>query len=231
VIAFVKLGCAPYAVDQWALGERYWACDEFREWARARIRELKPDVLVLGARGMWAIETNDGIPDQGSWSTGVRTTLRDLTARAGRIVVVAGLGALAVSPAACLSDAQADLATCTTLEEKLILVANDLTRAAALRAGATYADLTTLACLRHRCPLVAERIVRLADSSDRRNGEPSPQVGEGNLPFRRDPIDDHDERTPAFLRRVPGVEQLLFIGPVGLVDDSPAHPFDEIARE
>jgi len=163
VIAFVKLGCAPYAVDQWALGERYWACDEFREWARARIRELKPDVLVLGARGMWAIETNDGIPDQGSWSTGVRTTLRDLTARAGRIVVVAGLGALAVSPAACLSDAQADLATCTTLEEKLILVANDLTRAAALRAGATYADLTTLACLRHRCPLVAERIVLYRD--------------------------------------------------------------------
>jgi len=163
VIALVKLGCAPYAVDQWAFGERYLACDSFREWARARIRELKPDVLVLGARGMWAIDTTDGTPDQASWSTGVQTTLRELTARAHHVVVVAGLGALAVSPRACLTDAQADLATCTTPEDGRILVANDLTRAEAARAGATYADLTTLACLRHRCPLVAERTVLYRD--------------------------------------------------------------------
>jgi peptidoglycan/LPS O-acetylase OafA/YrhL len=165
VIALVKLGCAPYAVDQLhvAVGERYLACDHFREWAQARIRELKPDVLVLGARGMWAVDTTDGTPAQESWSTGVQTTLRELTARTDHVVVMAGLGALAVSPRDCLTDAQAVLATCTTPEDERILMANDLTRAAAARAGATYADLTTLACLRHRCPLVAERIVLYRD--------------------------------------------------------------------
>ena len=163
VIGLVKLGCAPYAVDQWEHGQRYVACDEFRDWARAQIRELKPDVLVLGARGMWAIETNDGVPDQHAWSSGVDATLDEVVTEAGTVVVVSGIGAFTERPSSCLSDPRADLASCTSPEDERILIANDLTRTAAADHDLTYADLTSLACLRHTCPLVAERTVLYRD--------------------------------------------------------------------
>lgn len=163
VIGLVKLGCAPYAVDQWAFGERYVACDEFRDWARDRIREIAPDVLVLGARGMWAIHTVDGEPDQQAWSRGVETTLDQVVAEAGKVVVVSGVGALPIRPPTCLSDPSSDLASCTSPEDERILVANELTRAAVTDHGLTYADLTSLACRQHRCPLVAEQTVLYRD--------------------------------------------------------------------
>ena len=163
VIGLVKLGCAPYAVDQWAFGERYVACDEFRDWARKRIREIAPDTLVLGARGMLAIDTVDGKPDERAWSTGVETTLDQVVAEAGNVVVVSGVGAIAVRPATCLSDPSSNLRSCSSPEDELSLVANGLTRAAATDHGLTYADLTSLACQRHRCPLVAERTVLYHD--------------------------------------------------------------------
>ena len=165
VIGLVKLGCAPYAVDQWAFGERYVACDEFRDWARDRIRKIAPDVLVLGARGMLAINTVDGEPDEQAWSAGVETTLDQVVAEAGKVVVVSGVGAIAVSPTTCLSDPSSDLTSCSSPEDERSLVANELTRAAATDRGLTYVDLTSLACQRHRCPLVAERTVLYRDAS------------------------------------------------------------------
>jgi hypothetical protein len=163
VIGLVKLGCAPYAVDQWALGERYEACDEFRDWARDRIRDLEPDVLVLGARGMWAIRNVDGEPDRQAWSDGVGATLDEVRGEADQVVVVSGMGAIGVRPSTCLSDPASDLAACTSAEDERILVANELTRAQAEAHGFAYADVTSLACLRHVCPLVAERTVLYRD--------------------------------------------------------------------
>ena len=163
VLGLIKLGCAPYAVDQWEHGQRYVACDEFRDWARAQIRELEPDVLVLGARGMWAIETNDGVPDQRAWSSGVDATLDEVVTEAGTVVVVSGIGAFTERPSSCLSDPRSDLASCTSPEDERILIANELTRTAAADHDLTYADLTSLACLRNTCPLVAERTVLYRD--------------------------------------------------------------------
>ena len=163
VVGLVKLGCAPYAVDQWNSGQPYEACAEFRDWARAQIRELEPDVLVLAARGMWAVRDQDGVPATQVWSAGVDTTLGQVVAEVGEVVVVSGLGALEFRPPDCLSDPESDLATCTSPEDVRILEANQLTRAAAADHGLTYADLTSLACLRHRCPLVAERTVLYRD--------------------------------------------------------------------
>jgi peptidoglycan/LPS O-acetylase OafA/YrhL len=166
VLGLVKFGCGPYEVSQSAFGERFVACDEFRHWARARIRELEPDVLVLGARGMLALDPHDGLSDRDAWSRGVRATLDEVVAEAGEVgevVVVGGVGALGVRPPSCLSDRGSDLAACTTPEDERSLVANELTRAAAVRQGLTYVDLAGLACVRHRCPLVAERTVLYRD--------------------------------------------------------------------
>ncbi len=163
ILGLVKLGCAPYAVDQWNSGQPYEACDEFRDWARDRIRELDPDVLVLAARGMWAVRDQDGVPAGQVWSAGVDATLDQVVAEAGKVVVVSGLGALEFRPPDCLSDPESDLASCTSPEDVRILEANELTRAAATHHDLTYVDLTSLACLRHRCPLVAERTVLYRD--------------------------------------------------------------------
>ena len=44
-------------------------------------------------------------------------------------------------------------------------------------------------------------------------------------------VGDHDQRPAAVLRLVPGVEQLLLVAPLGIVEQAPADPLDEAARE
>ena len=55
--------------------------------------------------------------------------------------------------------------------------------------------------------------------------------GSARRPGRRSLIGNHHQRPPAVLRLVPGVEQLLLVALLGLVEQPPADPLDEAARE
>ena len=66
---------------------------------------------------------------------------------------------------------------------------------------------------------------------DRRDREPGLEVGQLRRPGRRHLVRDHDQRPAAVLRLVPGVEQLLLVALLGLVEQPPADALDEAARK
>ncbi len=155
VLPLIKYGCTPYDVDLQTGGRAYTECSDFRAWALQRIRELKPDVVVVGGRGL---QGNMAAPtDQraDTWSAGTARTLRTLAPLTDRLVVVGDVPALGVDPIGCLTDAHATMATCTTRADRRTVEANALTSAAARAQRVAYVDLSDLACLHGRCPAVA----------------------------------------------------------------------------
>ena len=60
VIPLVKVGCAPFDVEQTNQGAAYPECPAFRRWALRRITELRPDVVVLAYGGHFAIQPPPG---------------------------------------------------------------------------------------------------------------------------------------------------------------------------
>ena len=54
VIPLVKVGCAPFDVEQTRGGGPYPECPAFRRWALRQIAELRPDVVVLAYGGLFA---------------------------------------------------------------------------------------------------------------------------------------------------------------------------------
>ena len=72
--------------------------------------------------------------------------------------------ALDADPIGCLTDTRATMATCTTRADPRTSEANRLTSAAAAGAGARFLDLSDLACLRGRCPVVAGGLMVYANA-------------------------------------------------------------------
>jgi hypothetical protein len=155
VLPLVKFGCAPYDVDLLYDGRPWTECQEFRDWAVRQVAALHPDVVVVGGRGLQLGMTAPADQRAGVWSAGVDTMLRALAPLTRRLVVFGDVPALAVDPMACLTSTHATMATCTTRVDPRTTEANTLTSAAAKREGAQYVDLSDLACLRGRCPVVA----------------------------------------------------------------------------
>ena len=164
VVPLVKYGCTPYDVDLLTGGRPYTECQEFRDWALAQVAALKPDVVVVGGRGL---QGNMAAPVEeraGVWTAGVSMTLDALAPLTDRLVVVGDTPALDVDPIGCLTDTHATMATCTTPVDPRTTQANGLTSAVARQHGVDFLDLSDLACLRGRCPAVAGGLMVYANT-------------------------------------------------------------------
>jgi len=165
VVPLLKIGCGPFEVDQWHGGAPAPSCQAFRAWALAQIRQLHPEVVLLGYRGMWAVHADPGETESVLWGQGAVDTLTRLAELTPRRIVVGDISSTGLAPADCLTAPDASLDSCTVGEEQVVLDANRLAADAARRTGAEYVDLTDLVCARHRCPLVAADIVIYHDPS------------------------------------------------------------------
>ncbi len=133
--------------------ERFTACDEHKDWAFARVRELRPD-LVLASNSTTMLDHQQGEPSGAarfpSWRTGLTRTLEQLVPYAGRVVVLsppprAGNLQACVTrvsrPVDCTTDMSADWLDLRSAE-----------RAAAAAADAEHVDVEELFCAARRCP-------------------------------------------------------------------------------
>jgi peptidoglycan/LPS O-acetylase OafA/YrhL len=164
VLPLVKYGCAPYDVPLRTGGRSYTECQDFRDWALQQVTQLKPDVVVIGGRGL---QGNMAVPvgeRPDVWTAGVAATIQTLAPLTSRLIVVGDVPALDVDPIGCLTDARATMATCTTPVDPRTPEANRLTSAAARGAGVPFLDLSDLACLRGRCPAVAGGLMVYANA-------------------------------------------------------------------
>lgn len=167
VVPLVKLGCTPFDVDL-EVDEgtgAYTQCADFREWATGEIERLRPEVVVVGGRAMQGSMTGRRVDRAAAWTEGVRTTLARLTPLTPDLRVLSDVSGIEVEPLDCLTDPGATMATCTSDERAEVREGNAITAELTAEAGATYVDVTPLACRSGRCPAVAGGLMVYGDGS------------------------------------------------------------------
>jgi hypothetical protein len=168
VVPYIKPACPPYPlrVVVWG-GADFDNCHAWRGWAVERIRELDPDVVVIGSDVVttWRVRPDPGLSLLQTWSRAVGD-LVDTLRRRGAIVVVLGDIPLHVTdPEACLTTPGAVMGQCDVTSTGWTAEANAVVAAAARAHGAAYVDVTRLMCLDGRCPLVVSGTVTYADAT------------------------------------------------------------------
>lgn len=165
VMALIKVGCAPYDVVQSNKGESMPTCPEFRDWARAQIQEIRPDAIVMAARGMWSLDVGEDESREEAWSEGVAATVQDLSTLSLQVTVLGDIPTLPWDPLDCATEVDASMESCTSRAAGTEIRSNKLTRDALQGTGASYVPTTDLVCVDDRCPLVAGQLVTYRDSS------------------------------------------------------------------
>jgi peptidoglycan/LPS O-acetylase OafA/YrhL len=159
VVVLVKFGCPLYDVPILLRGDPYPSCRKFRDWARAELTRLDPDVVVMAAFGL-----RNGSTDPQVWAAAVRGEVDRVQEPGAEVIVLSDVTELGQDPGDCLSDTGSDMASCVFDETERSMSANAMFERAARAAGARYADLTRLVCRHGRCPMVVDRTVTYRDN-------------------------------------------------------------------
>lgn len=161
----MKVGCAIYDVPQRNRGTAYPECPEFREWALAQVAESQPDAVVLGNRGLLAVEGDDDSEREQRWREGVEQTVAELLQITPTVKVLADIPVAPEDPRECLGASDAVLGDCVVAEEGAEIRSNPITQEAAEAAGADYVDIVGLLCHDGRCPMVVGDTVTYRDKA------------------------------------------------------------------
>jgi peptidoglycan/LPS O-acetylase OafA/YrhL len=165
LVPFVKVGCAPFDVEQTHRGAAYPECPAFRRWAMRRIAALHPDVVLLAYRGLFAVQPASGQSVETAWTNGVSSVVRRLLRVTPEVKVISDITSLQFSPADCITEPDSTMSSCLTREAEVTRRGNTLTRRTVEPLGARFVDVTDLVCLRRRCPLVVDQVVTYRDDS------------------------------------------------------------------
>ena len=168
VVPYIKPACPPYPlrVVVWG-GADFDNCHAWRDWAGERIRELDPDVVIIGSDVVttWRVRSDPGLSLTQTWARAVGD-LVDTMRRQGALVVVLGdIPLHATDPEACLTAPGAVMGRCDVSSTGWTAEANGVVAAAARTHGAAYVDVNRLMCLDGRCPLVVSGTVTYADAT------------------------------------------------------------------
>jgi hypothetical protein len=135
--------------------QRFTACDEHKDWAFGRVRDLRPD-LVLASNSTTMLDHQQGEPSGAarfpSWRTGMTRTLEELVPYAGRLVVLTP-PPRAGNLQSCVTRSSRPV-DCTTQVPADWLDLRSAELAAAAAAGAEHVDVEELFCAAGRCPAV-----------------------------------------------------------------------------
>jgi hypothetical protein len=141
-------------------GSSYPECDEFREAAFVRIRELEPAVVVLSSSFAYSVAPS-------RWQAGYERTVRALDDAVGRVIVLGDTpypGPADVPT--CISENLTDARVCTKARDDAV---NDGTataeRRAARRTGAQFVDPSEWICTPRRCPVIVGRTLLWRDNN------------------------------------------------------------------
>ena len=163
LLVYVKYGCSPYTFTM-RRGLAPWAaCEKWRDWAVEDIVEESPQLVLAGSHAWVDIASPSGsglaLPQfDDAWSGGVSglvEALSPVVAAGGRVTVLGDTTRRSKDPGGCTSRPRARYDRCEQRITADTVRLNDLTRAAAEGAGASYYDPGELVCLDARCPVLA----------------------------------------------------------------------------
>lgn len=172
LVVFTKAACGPYAgIPLWDTirNQPFRECDAFIDAALARIRQLKPQVVVISGLPKAVARVGPGgkpayfpAPNlEADWSAGEARTIAAAKAGGARVVVIGDIAEAPSDPATCLRAHLSEPQTCAGSESQLVYPGhNAAEKATAERTGATYVSMVDLMCSNGVCPVViAGRVV------------------------------------------------------------------------
>lgn len=154
LISLIKPACDPYDVVQRTSLMPAEACTSFKAWSRKTIARLHPDALILGARGYNVVQVAPGSTLEATWSQGVASAVRTLSALAPQVAVLGDIPSHPDGFLDCLSNPGATALDCVSDDDSAETRSNPITRAAITGSKAKWVDMTPLVCSDGECPLV-----------------------------------------------------------------------------
>jgi peptidoglycan/LPS O-acetylase OafA/YrhL len=158
----IREGCPSSDVTPWLVnGGPSTDCEEFQDWAREQVEELRPDVVLMGSeanrRGFADDDGNlvDDVPTMAQmYREGMQKQIDELAPYTARTIVIGDPPAVVIHPGRCLSERDATLKSCLSGEEQASLTFIDALRQAAASRGVQFVETGSWFCADGLCPAV-----------------------------------------------------------------------------
>ncbi|WP_156759180.1 acyltransferase family protein [Microbacterium karelineae] len=166
VALFAKMACGAYPAIQDADGHNQDDCDAFRAFTRDEVEDLRPDAVVLGARGQLNMADRDGETVDEQWADAVTEAVTGYQAVSDRVIALGDVPARdEAEPKDCVDSPGGDQSDCVVSGESIEAHSNDITQERVDDAGAVYLDTAGFVCTDDGCPLFAGDVPLYEDSS------------------------------------------------------------------
>jgi hypothetical protein len=155
------------------LGRPYTECDTWRAAELARIRAERPVAVLLGVARHYSDAYHFTVYG-GPWLAGLAATVRTVRAAGAAAVVLGPTPKPAADVPDCLSEHLSDATACATPAAAALNAAGiRAERAATVRAGGTYLDVSRWLCTPAVCPPVVGRLLVYRDDNHLSTGYPA----------------------------------------------------------
>ena len=158
VYHFVYSGCPATTITRPAQGGGVWTeCADFKKWALDRVRELRPDLVVVANNAYKSAYLEQRQVD------GLRAQLELLEPLAGKVAMVGNTPHLPRAPGTCVSERGVDLGDCLQRPDGASARKQGEFREVVESLGMTFVDARKWFGAGGRCPAVIGTIVPLRD--------------------------------------------------------------------
>lgn len=144
-------------------------CDDWRTWALAKIRSIKPDLVVLSStfHGVALADRRMQSADAAAaWTAGLRSTIARIRASGAQVAVIGDVANHATSVPDCVATHLTNLAACATpVLNATLQPRQNADIATARSAGARYVNVQSWFCTAALCPAVVNGIITDFDDS------------------------------------------------------------------
>ena len=174
VYVLVYSGCMATDLEQIDrhTGRRWDDCESFKDWARQRVTDLSPEVVVVSTHAGQVVDPATGDTLSGKDSEqylavledGWTRYLEDLDTDAGRVYVVGNTPKLPRETGVCLSFGNPDLGDCSFHPGRHSIRQAEVSFAAARSAGVGVVDALKWFCADNLCPAVVGSYITMRDS-------------------------------------------------------------------
>jgi peptidoglycan/LPS O-acetylase OafA/YrhL len=175
LVSLTKTTCPPVEISivSPVLGRAYTECDRWRAASLARIRAEHPIAVVLGVARHYG-DVYGFTVYGGPWLAGLAATVRDVRAAGAAAVLLGPTPKPAGDVPDCLSEHLSDATACATPRARAVNAAGmRAERAATVRAGGTYVDVSRWICAPTSCPAVVGRLLVYRDDNHLTTGYPA----------------------------------------------------------
>jgi peptidoglycan/LPS O-acetylase OafA/YrhL len=167
LISLSKATCPPVEISIWSpvLGRHFHECDQWRAAALQRIRAERPAVVILGAARHYGPEYHFQVYGP-AWISGLAQMVRRVRATGAQVLVLGPTPRPKGDVPDCLATHLRDAVTCTQPLSRAIDAAGvRAERAAVVRAGGAYVDVSPWTCTRATCAVIVGNLLVYRDDN------------------------------------------------------------------